>query len=71
MLVQKVILPIQERQNEEGTKKIEMGAKGHSLAHASWIKFTPAGRCLICRRTLALFPTIKHQSKLEIEDTRL
>ena len=56
---------------KKARRKLEMRASGHLLAHTRWIKWTPAGRCLISRRTLALFSTIKHQSKLETEDTRL
>ena len=42
-----------------------MRASGHLPAHARWIKYIPAGRCLIYRRTLTLFSTIKHQWKLK------
>ena len=56
---------------KKARRKLEMRVSGHLLAHARWIKWTPAGRCLIYGRTLALFSTIKHQSKLETKDTRL
>ena len=56
---------------KKARRKLERRASGHSATHAKRIKWTPAGRCLIYRRTLALFSTIKHQSKLETEDTRL
>ena len=39
-------------------RKLEMLASGHSPAHTRRIKMTPAGRCLIYRRTLALLSTI-------------
>ena len=60
MLVQEVILPYMSNK-KKARSKLEMRASGHLLAHARWIKRTPAGRCLIYRRILALFSTIIHQ----------
>ena len=45
---------------KKAQRKLAMRASGHSPAHARGIKRTPAGRCLIYRRTLALFFTIVH-----------
>ena len=45
---------------KKAQRKLEMRASGHSPAHARRIKRTPTGRCLIYRRTLALFSSIVH-----------
>ena len=54
---------------KKARKKVKMRASRHSPAHARRLKRAPAVRCVIYCRTLALFSEIKHQSKLEIEDT--
>ena len=65
----KLSCPYMSDKKKKARRKLKMRASGHLPAHARWIKYTPAGRCLIYRLTPTLFSTIKHQLKLEIEDT--